>query len=51
MILQLTRGDEVYVECVEGYHSELYGLPSEVYSTFSGYLISAISDEIPGIVG
>ena len=48
-ILQLTKGDEVSVTCVDGYYSELYGMSDEVYATFSGYLISPVFQEF--IVG
>merc|ERR1712087_576529 len=44
-LLQLTKGDEVYVVSTEGYYSELYGYPSEVYCTFTGYLVSPISQD------
>ena len=48
-ILQLTKGDEVSVTCVDGYYSELYGASDEVYATFSGYLVSPVFQEF--IVG
>ena len=44
-ILQVTKGDEVSVACAEGYYSELYGQPDEIYATFSGYLISPVFQE------
>ncbi|KAL8569634.1 hypothetical protein ACOMHN_057201 [Nucella lapillus] len=31
-----------------GYPSELYGTPTEIYATFSGYLISPVFQELPG---
>ncbi|XP_045178996.2 complement C1q-like protein 4 [Mercenaria mercenaria] len=43
VVLQLTVGDTVYIKAVDnsyGTDTNLYGQPDEVYSTFSGYLIS-----------
>ncbi|KAL8576672.1 hypothetical protein ACOMHN_025147 [Nucella lapillus] len=49
VILQLIMGDEVTVACTTQYHSELYGASDEVYATFSGYLISPVYQEFPGV--
>nr|KAG5709826.1 hypothetical protein BaRGS_032650 [Batillaria attramentaria] len=48
-ILQLTKGDEVYVAAGQD-DVQLYGDPTEVYATFSGYLVSPVFQEFP-VVG
>merc|ERR1712121_40925 len=48
VILRLAKGDQVYVATAD--KTDLYGQPYEVYGTFSGYLISAIYEELP-VVG
>lgn len=43
---------QVYVKAVDnsyGVDTNLYGQPDEVYSTFSGYLIAPIYEEIPTV--
>ncbi|XP_076458143.1 complement C1q-like protein 4 [Babylonia areolata] len=51
VVLTLNKGDEVYVTGVDGYTSELYGTPTEIYVTFSGYLISPVFQEFPTVGG
>lgn len=52
VVLKLSKGDQVYVKAVDnsyGVDTNLYGQPDEVYSTFSGYLIAPIYEEIPTV--
>ncbi|KAH3747719.1 complement C1q tumor necrosis factor-related protein 6-like [Dreissena polymorpha] len=50
VILQVNKGDQVYIRAVKarfGIATGLYDQPDEIYSTFSGYLITAIATETP----
>ncbi|XP_045177710.1 complement C1q-like protein 4 [Mercenaria mercenaria] len=52
VILKLSKGDQVYVKAVDnsyGTDTNMYGRPDEIYSTFSGYLIAPIYEEIPTV--
>merc|ERR1711879_38857 len=48
VILKLSKNDEVYITTTDV--TDLYGQPTEIYGTFSGYLISSVYEELP-IVG
>ncbi|KAK3082621.1 hypothetical protein FSP39_000641, partial [Pinctada imbricata] len=48
VVLHLSRGDEVFVQAVsanQGASTNIYGATDEVYSTFSGYLVSPVFEE------
>ncbi|KAJ8320828.1 hypothetical protein KUTeg_002415 [Tegillarca granosa] len=53
VVLKLAKNDEVYVKAVDpknGAATSIYGASDEVYSTFSGYLLSPVFEEYP-VVG
>nr|AZS54114.1 sialic acid binding lectin 8 [Ruditapes philippinarum] len=50
VVLKLTKGDQVYVKAVDksyGVDTNIYGRQNEIYSTFSGYMIAPVYEEIP----
>ena len=48
VILRLAKNDQVYVLTADA--TDLYGSTTEVYGTFSGYLISGVYEEF-NVVG
>ncbi|XP_025076807.1 protocadherin Fat 4-like [Pomacea canaliculata] len=46
VVLQLTKGDVVYVMSTPGHSSQLFGAPDTIWNTFSGYLLSPHSEHI-----
>ena len=48
VILRLAKNDQVYIQTAD--QTDLYGATSEVYGTFSGYLIAAVNEDFP-VVG
>lgn len=44
VVLQLTKGDVVYVMSTPGHSSQLFGAPDTIWNTFSGYLLSPHSE-------
>ncbi|KAL4217383.1 hypothetical protein ACF0H5_023834 [Mactra antiquata] len=52
VILRLSKGDQVYVRSVNskyGASTDIYGQVDEIYSTFSGYLLSPVYEDIINI--
>ena len=41
VIIELQKGDLVYVKAVDDYDNAIYGTATEIYTTFSGELIKS----------